>query len=338
MVEQLEFHTLSSNTSAFSPTLSDIDTGSVGTGRRQQVTERDELFYFHETDFISIQVEDRLFKVQRVLLATYSTYFERLIGYMKYGYPKCGSSDDEPLYLDGIAKGDFQCFLVVLQSVYHGRYTNTKEPAAPPPMAGSHVLHDCSRGVVHFKSPEWRTVLRLAKTWNSDCVTERAIAGIDATASSLEKMEIGLEHAVQRWVLAGLQDLITRDVPLTQSEAPWIDATTFNKVARAREHRYKSLIVRLVTDEVERPVCRNCGSDFEGNAWKTAASGLTSPDITWTLMCSVCKPDDHTALTVMDVLDQSSDELDKMVEWRTREDDLDFILRTYFPDLYGEDN
>ncbi len=56
MVEQLEFHTLSSNTSAFSPTLSDIDTGSIGTGRRQQVTERDELFYFHETDFISIQV------------------------------------------------------------------------------------------------------------------------------------------------------------------------------------------------------------------------------------------------------------------------------------------
>ncbi len=50
-------------------------------------------------------------------------------------------------------------------------------------------------------------------------------------------MEIGLEHAVQRWVLAGLQDLITRDIPLTQSEALWIDATTFNKVARAREHR-----------------------------------------------------------------------------------------------------
>ncbi len=83
------------------------------------------------------QVEDRLFKVQRVLLATYSTYFERLIGYMKYGYPKCGSSDDEPLYLDGIAKGDFQSFLVVLQSIYHDCYTNTKEP-----MAGSHVLRD----------------------------------------------------------------------------------------------------------------------------------------------------------------------------------------------------
>ncbi len=95
--------------------------------------------------------------------------------------------------------------------------------------------------------------------------------------------------------------------------------------------------MRLVTDEVKRPVCRNCGSDFEGNAWKTAAaSGLTSPDITWTLMCLVCKPDDHTAPTVMDVLVQSSDDdLDKTVEWRTREDDVDFILRTYFPDLYG---
>ncbi|KLO10756.1 hypothetical protein SCHPADRAFT_942616 [Schizopora paradoxa] len=326
-----------SDASDLSPTISDLCLGDVvrsvkaDVPKKPEVTERDELFYFQESDFISIQVEDRLFKIQKVLLSTYSTYFENLIGGIKYGHSKRGTTDEEPLYLDGTTKNDFRCYLVVLHSVYRNAHQDTESTT---PLPGSYVVHDSPSpgGVVQFKLAEWRAVYRLAKMWGDDLTAKKAESGIEDSASSLEKLEIGLEHNVRRWASDGLRDLVKRETPLSQSEAPWMDAKTFHALALAREHRYKALVLRLVTGEVERS-CENCGVDFIGHVFVGTARDRVSPDIAWTLSCV------EGCGMVQSIEDKFNKTDDDFGQWRIKEDDIDRILNTFFPSIYiGEES
>ncbi|KZV74167.1 hypothetical protein PENSPDRAFT_732409 [Peniophora sp. CONT] len=132
-----------------------------------------------------------------------------------------GSSDDCPIILDSsVSSSDFTLFL---QTLYH----------AP----GSFWL---SSGPAALES--WSTILRLCSLWKLPTLHARVVTEIEnsfckALTSAVEKIMLGKNMGVYKWVKDGCYAFTFRDNSLTHMEKSKLDPETYTKLLEVREKR-----------------------------------------------------------------------------------------------------
>ncbi|KAF9050397.1 hypothetical protein BJ165DRAFT_1000570 [Panaeolus papilionaceus] len=75
------------------------------------IVHKDPLFYYEN---VVLKVEDTLFCVPKSGLNEPGTYFNKLFAGPWYGSERPGSSDDNPIVLEGVSKDHFQAFLKLI--------------------------------------------------------------------------------------------------------------------------------------------------------------------------------------------------------------------------------
>ncbi|RXW20424.1 hypothetical protein EST38_g5413 [Candolleomyces aberdarensis] len=153
----------------------------------------------------TVEVENRLFRVPKYRLVSDSEYFAN-----KYALNTSGDSGSEHEYtsvespqldavkLDDVSADEFQSFLkAVYPMVIQGELSLSKE--------------------------EWLSVLKLSTKWFFNGL--RTMATETLTQFSLdpfEKIQLGKEHFIEGWVLAGYRELVMRYEAVTVKEAQMI--------------------------------------------------------------------------------------------------------------------
>ncbi|KAN0081368.1 hypothetical protein V8E55_008992 [Tylopilus felleus] len=173
--------------------------------------ERDDQLYM---TLVTIQVENRLFRVPRQSLESQSRVFRDMFTLPANRDAK-GANDNNPIRLDGVTKEEFKRFLEVLLL---GAYEET--------------------------TPEdsifqrWFPILKLAKMWGCDAMHKHAIKKmpynqIDKTL--IEKVKLAVQYDMPHWVLSGVNELAQRKEPLGMDDFACLGPELTLKVAAVRE-------------------------------------------------------------------------------------------------------
>jgi len=104
---------------------------------------------------------------------------------------------------------------------------------------------------------EWIGVLRLAQMWSFEEERRKAINTLDDLLGEgmiVRKLSIARQFDVQEWLQPICEELTTRTTALTPEQIPWLDATFFHDLGRAREAHYKAVLFRLL-QAVFKPKC-----------------------------------------------------------------------------------
>jgi len=173
------------------------------------IIRRDESFYFVDVIFL---VEGCLFKVPR-------TYFERdsevFCGLFQFPVPQNvavdGSSDRQPLRLDGVKENDFRQLLKVMYPHHAGQQDT-------------------------MTSTEWTSVLKLSTMWSFDSLREQAIQNMSRLSiDPVERAALAHEYSVDEWLLPALNELAQREEPIGIEEARRLGWETALQIAAVRE-------------------------------------------------------------------------------------------------------
>lgn len=140
-------------------------------------------------DPVTFQVDDTLFKVPQYLLVEESSIFRDM-----YALPQCGgdasaegASDENPIFLEGIDAGDFANLLKEL-------YPRARSPRRTQTLA------------------EQTGALKLATMWGFSRIRKATISRMESEVrklSSVDKILLAHERAVDDWFLDGLVDLVS---------------------------------------------------------------------------------------------------------------------------------
>ncbi|KAF8331264.1 hypothetical protein F5887DRAFT_1081271 [Amanita rubescens] len=172
----------------------------------------DEEFYLHDIIF---QVENRLFKVPRQLFVHQSQVFRDMLSLpVPPGTKADGTSDDQPLTLDGITAIDFIRLLRYLIPIKQS--------------SDSHPLTTLD---------EWSSVFQLAALWDMEDVKEEAVEKMTPLLENqpAKQVKLSLEHDVGEWLIPGLQRLVQRAEPLNRDDFALIGLDYALKVMALRE-------------------------------------------------------------------------------------------------------
>jgi len=126
-----------------------------------------------------------------------------------------GSSDNNPIRLDGIKKEEFKRFLEVL---FMGACEETTKP-----------------GPI-FET--WFPVVKLARMWEFDGIYKCAIKNMpynQISKTSAEKVGLAVKYDIQPWLLPGLNELVKRKEPLGNHDLEVLGPEVALKVAAVRE-------------------------------------------------------------------------------------------------------
>jgi len=127
-----------------------------------------------------------------------------------------GSSDDQPIRLDGIKKSDFIQLLRVMFPLN-------------------------SQSCDSLSSEEWTSVLELSTMWQFKDIRARAIKTLESLTLSMDpvdKIIIARKFDVSPWLVTSLHALVEREEPLDLSEGNRLGMEWVLKVAEIRESRY----------------------------------------------------------------------------------------------------
>jgi len=170
---------------------------------------RDSTFYFDDVVFL---VEDTLFKVPRAHFVNGSPFFHDMFTLPPpAGTPVDGSSDVQPLHLDGISKIEFTYLLRALFPRQHAHRENTS-------------------------IPEWTGVLKLATMWQFERIRGYAIKRLGRlrTLGPVQRLVLATMYHIPGWYVPAIIALAQRDVPLSVEEALMIGVATALKIAEVR--------------------------------------------------------------------------------------------------------
>ncbi|KDQ50882.1 hypothetical protein JAAARDRAFT_141290 [Jaapia argillacea MUCL 33604] len=173
-------------------------------------------YYFQDVIFL---VEDQLFKVPRLYFENHSDVFRDMFRLpVERGVDVEGSSDENPLRLEGIKKVDF---LRLLRVMYPRLYSR----------------HDITT------YEEWSSILELSSMWNFEEIKDLAIENLSSSTeqgslapSPVTRILLGQKYDVPLWVAWGVTDLVKRSEPLTIEEAQALGMESTLKIARVREN------------------------------------------------------------------------------------------------------
>jgi len=183
-------------------------------------------FYFSDIVFL---VENQLFKVPRRNFAVESEVFAdmfQLPAPTMDGRALDGSSDDQPLRLDGIKKSDFVQLLRVMFPL------DSQQPDSPSP-------------------EEWTSVLKLSNMWQFHKIRATAIKKLETiTMDLVDKIVIARRFDIPTWLVPTLNALIQRESPVGLSEGNRLGMEWVLKVAEVRE--------RGATIATQNRACTSC--------------------------------------------------------------------------------
>jgi len=206
---------------------------------------KDEDYYFADVIFL---VENSLFKVPRAPFECNSEVFADMF-YLPIleGMAPDGSSDEQPLRLDGIEKKDFRLLLKVL-------------------------FPRCPEAIKTMTWKEWFSVLKLSMLWQMDQVKDLAIERITSLPLNIDDWKAVLilsthsvvnntirNAAIQQliarfpltpidrillarkchvadWLLSGYNELVQREATISVEEEEQLGLKTTTKLFRVREH------------------------------------------------------------------------------------------------------
>ncbi|KAJ7020612.1 hypothetical protein C8F04DRAFT_1317151 [Mycena alexandri] len=162
--------------------------------------------YYLET--ITFQVEDRLFKVPRYHFERNSEIHATALTLPAGSHTVEGTSDQNPVKLEGIGYGDFRALLKVLYPLRNPMESMPKE--------------------------EWISVLKLSTMW---CLLETRALAIERLTvhvqNTVQGIILGREYHVEDWVRSGYETLAQRGLSLNDAEV--IGWETATKIYAIRE-------------------------------------------------------------------------------------------------------
>jgi hypothetical protein len=168
-------------------------------------------YYFNDIVFL---VENQLFKVPRRNFAVESEVFSdmfQLPAPVKDGCALDGSSDDQPLRLEGIKKSEFLQLLRVMFP------SDSQQPDL-------------------LTAGEWTSVLKLSNMWQFHKIRATAIKKMeDLSMDLVDKIVVARRFDISAWLVPTLNALIQREKPIDFSEGTRLGMEWTLKVAEIRE-------------------------------------------------------------------------------------------------------
>ncbi|KLO04620.1 hypothetical protein SCHPADRAFT_896892 [Schizopora paradoxa] len=189
--------------------------------------EEDDLFH---CKLLSIKVENRIFRVPRELLETYSDVYKDMFKFpVANDEPADGERDSAPLVLDGIKKEDFRAFLSVLSSLHYESMTKSEQTEKNVFIIARLPLY---KGL---RKEDWIAALRLSHMWNLENVRKKAIEVLesDATLGMIQRLKLANEFQITNWIRPAHRYLVMRTEDLKLTEVPCVLVSLF----RSRPNR-----------------------------------------------------------------------------------------------------
>ncbi|TDL18867.1 hypothetical protein BD410DRAFT_792853 [Rickenella mellea] len=174
------------------------------------VADTDPIYYFSLLVFL---VKGRLFKVPRIFFETQSAIFKNMFMLPNgvENHDPEGSSDANPIHLEGVKRKDFAAFLKLLIPL------NPLDP-------------------IHLEKEEWIGALEISTMWEFKRIRETAIPGLDSqTMDVTERIIFGHKYGIHEWILPAYIELATRKTAPTIEEVNRLGLVFSLKLFEARE-------------------------------------------------------------------------------------------------------
>ncbi|KDQ51208.1 hypothetical protein JAAARDRAFT_199247 [Jaapia argillacea MUCL 33604] len=174
-------------------------------------------YYFEDVIFL---VEDQLFKVPRLYFENHSDIFRDMFQLPTQGADVDGSSDENPLRLEGIKKKDFVRLLRIMYPKNHNK-------------------HDITT------SEEWLSILKLSSMWNFETIRDTAIRTLSSKSSRMkpisvvDRMQLGMKYHMPMWVAWGATDLAKRLESVSVEEAKEMGVEFAIRITQVRERWHR---------------------------------------------------------------------------------------------------
>lgn len=173
-------------------------------------TQHDDKFYFTNVVFM---IERTLFRIPRQILEAHSEVFRNMFCMPAGDRATEGSSDQNPIFLEGIASHDFAQLLKVL--------------------LGSPVDHVDD---LPQSAADWSAVLNLSHLWGMDSIHSFAFEKLSSTnLDPVDKAALGIRHNLPEWVKPALNELARRTQPLCRRDVEKLGLDVVLKLAEVRE-------------------------------------------------------------------------------------------------------
>ncbi|KAF8638107.1 hypothetical protein AX17_002447 [Amanita inopinata Kibby_2008] len=165
------------------------------------------------------RVEDQLFKVPRRLFADESEIFRVMFTCpVPEGSEPDGSSDAQPLHLEGIAAKDF---VLLLQCIYPVIQCPTEYPIQAPLLS----------------LEEWTSVLELACRYEMPKAKALAVAEMTSLVAKNPAFLVHMarKYEVEDWLMAGVHRLVVRPQPIKKEDVELIGLDDALEIMACRE-------------------------------------------------------------------------------------------------------
>lgn len=162
-----------------------------------------------------------------------------------------GSSELQPLRLEGIKVDSFRVFLKIMHTPY---VFKTRKELAP-----SYTF--CSQYHEKIALPEnsWIAVLDLAHMWGFSGIEQLSIKELEALdVDAILKFELARKYAIESWLRPAFEIMTGREEPLTDDEVQRLGWRLASQIGRIREARYRTYIGHI-TDYIKVLQCVGCG-------------------------------------------------------------------------------
>lgn len=175
---------------------------------------KDDEFYM---TLVTLQVEDRLFKVPRRILEAQCPVFRDMFSFPPPLDAEVeGSSDEHPIVLPEPVKAeDFRRLLkVLLPTSYYG----SRLPKGD---------HD-----------GWISVLKLSRMWQMEELHRAALKNLKYSVvqkGAVEKLALALKYEIKDWIVPGVDELARRPEPISVEDTAVLGLEVALKVAAVRE-------------------------------------------------------------------------------------------------------
>ncbi|KAF8629311.1 hypothetical protein AX15_003515 [Amanita polypyramis BW_CC] len=180
-----------------------------------KLPKRNKEFYIDHT-FVTIRVEDELFKLPRYTFTEHSPVFRSMLNVpTSHDHKLDGSSDERPLILGGIKALEF---VRLVRCIW------------PMELGGR---------VSNVSLEDWQSVLKLATLYEMAEVKALAIEHMTPLLEKSPSLQIRLAkaHNVQEWLASGFYKLVRRKTPLDEYDIQLLGLTDALKVMSIREDR-----------------------------------------------------------------------------------------------------
>jgi len=205
--------------------------------------ERDKSYYFTILIFL---VEGCLFKLPRAPFERNSEVFQDMFGLpVPENTVTDGSSDENPLRLDGVKKADFRQLLKVMFPRFPRELDTLtwQEWFSVLKLAMMWRMDEIMRLAVEkililpTTAKEWVVVLRCSTLWRVSEIREKAKTELDRSLQPMDRVLLARECQIADWLSLGYRELVERSETISEADDERLGSSTVLKLFRMRDRR-----------------------------------------------------------------------------------------------------